>query len=81
MNLFRKIFKKEKKDVGHPDIKFGRFSDSYKEDKKYDSWDKSLETFEEDKFLESFNLFLDYLSDDEMGNEGAKALSRLPQKK
>ena len=48
-----------------PDIEFGRFSDSYKEEEKYEFWDKSLLEFEEKKYLDSFESFLKYLSNEQ----------------
>ena len=68
MELFKKIFSKISSEPEQPNLKFGRFSDSYKEDKKYDAWDKSLEKFEAKHYLESFKLFLSYLSDDQQEN-------------
>ncbi len=65
MSIFKDIFNKQS---DGPDIKFGRYSDSYKEETKYDSWDIALELYEEDQYLKSFNYFLEYLRDDEVGN-------------
>ena len=65
MSIFREIFKKS---IEEPDIKFGRYSDSYKEAGKYDAWDIALELYEEKKYLKSFNYFLEYLKDDDVGN-------------
>lgn len=49
-------------------MRFGRFSDSYKEEEKYDAWDKSIELYEKNEYLPSFEQFLDYLSDENVGN-------------
>jgi hypothetical protein len=54
--------------VNEPNIRFGRFSDSYKEERKYDAWDKAIIKFEKGDYLDSFGLFLEYLNDDEQGN-------------
>ena len=65
MSIFKNIFNKS---VGDPDIKFGRYSDSYKEETKYDAWDIALELYEDEKYLKSFIYFLEYLRDDDVGN-------------
>ena len=65
MSIFRDIFSKSSDE---PDIKFGRYSDSYKEETKYDAWDIALELYEEKKYLKSFIYFLEYLKDEEVGN-------------
>lgn len=56
------------KDEYVPNIKFGRYSDSYKEEEKYDAWDIALEHYENGKYLSAFEYFLIYLKDDELGN-------------
>jgi len=66
MDYFKKLFGLQGNYIP-PDIEFGRFSDSYKEKEKYEFWDKSLLEFEEKKYLESFESFLKYLSN-EQGN-------------
>ena len=66
--VFKKIFRSSKSRPEVPKISFGRFSDSYKEDEKYDAWDRSLEIYEEGKYLESFRMFLLYLLDDQQNN-------------
>jgi len=48
-----------------PDIEFGRFSDSYKEEEKYEYWDKSILEYEEKNYLKSFESFLKYLSNEQ----------------
>ena len=65
MAIFSKFFEKSKRD---PEIKFGRFSDSYKEEKKYDAWDIALELYENRQYLKSFKYFLVYLQDESSGN-------------
>lgn len=64
MKFIRKIFQKGQNHK-EPSIKFGRFSDSYKEEEKYLSWDKSLSQYEKKQYLTSFKLFLEYLSNEQ----------------
>ena len=47
-----------------PDIRFGRYSDAYKTDEQYAHWDKSVKAFEEQKYLEAYQAFFDYLRDE-----------------
>ena len=49
-------------------IQFGRFSDAYKEEEKYDSWDQALVDFENKSYLDSYRNFLHYLGDDSAEN-------------
>jgi len=63
MNFFKKLL--QPLDTVLPDKKFGRFSDSYKEEEKYRAWDKSLEAFEKKSYLECFRFFLEYLQNEE----------------
>lgn len=65
---FFDYFFSDKKDTDAPKIQFGRFSDAYKEEKKYDAWDKSLHLFEEKEYIESYKQFFDYLSDESVAN-------------
>lgn len=68
MSFLDRLFgSKEEADV-QPDIRFGRYSDSYKVSANYDAWDKSLEKFEEEQYLDSYKAFFDYLRDDEEDN-------------
>lgn len=64
MKFIRKIFQKAQ-NREEPSIKFGRFSDSYKEEEKYSFWDRSLSKYEKKQYLASFKLFLDYLSNEQ----------------
>jgi len=53
MGIFDKIFWRVKEEESAPPIKFGRYSDSYKEKEKYEDWDKSIELFENGQFISS----------------------------
>lgn len=61
-------FLKPKRNVDQPDIKFGRYSDTYKEEEKYGFWDQSVVAFEKKNWQDSFNYFLKYLSNFEEDN-------------
>lgn len=61
MSFFSKIFSPGTK-TPDPDIQFGRFTDTYKEDTKYKSWELSIENFENEKYLVAYAHLLDFLS-------------------
>ena len=65
---FFDYFFSNKKNTDQPEIQFGRFSDAYKEERKYDAWDQSLELFENQKYIESYKQFLEYLNDESATN-------------
>jgi phage antirepressor YoqD-like protein len=62
MGLFDNWFGKS---VGkeQPNIRFGRYSDSYKTEKQYAAWQNSLDKFEEGDHFASYEDFFYYLSD------------------
>ena len=43
-----------------PKVSFGRYSDSYKDAKQYDSWDKALNLFEKEQYLTKRYIILYY---------------------
>ncbi len=61
------IFNKIEPEEG-PSIRFGRFSDAYKDPAQYDSWDKSLLAYEQESYLESIRYFFEYLTDTHIQN-------------
>ncbi|MBT8219971.1 MAG: hypothetical protein KJP00_09100, partial [Bacteroidia bacterium] len=63
MKLFDFLFSADNSDPDDPDIKFGRYSDAYKESDQYDLWDESLNAFDQKKYRKSYRLFLQYLND------------------
>lgn len=65
MKFFSRFFQKE---IDDPDIIFGRYSDSYKEEEKYDAWDVALALYEKGKYLECFKYFMAYLKDESLNN-------------
>jgi len=68
MGFFKNLFSPIQSIEDQPDIQFGRFSDSYKEEEKYDAWDKALEYFEAESYIDSYKQFFYYLADDDLGN-------------
>jgi hypothetical protein len=68
MGIFNRIFKSGESNTDQPNIRFGRYSDAYKPDYKYDEWDKSMDLFEEGKYDESFANFFEYLTDESQDN-------------
>jgi len=67
MGFFNYFFS-PKKTVNQRNIQFGRFSDAYKEEVKYDAWDESLKLFEDHQYIESYKSFFDYITDDSVDN-------------
>jgi len=53
---------------GFPDIKFGRYSDSYKENANQEDWNAALAAFEEGHYLASYRHFFAYLRDESEDN-------------
>ena len=64
MSYFKKLLGIQK-GVTIPEMDLGRYSDSYKEEEKYEFWDKSLVQFENKEYLNSFENFLKYLQNDQ----------------
>lgn len=67
MKIFSKLFKKADTSP-EPNIQFGRYSDTYKSEDKYKNWDKAIEFFNAEKYLQSYTSFLDFLADDSVSN-------------
>ena len=61
--LFGWVNKKE-----NPNIRFGRYSDAYKTDQQYASWDRAVAAFDAQQYLEAYQAFLDYLRDEQEDN-------------
>lgn len=69
MSIFDRLFGSSSNTLApQPDIRFGRYSDSYKEAVNYNYWDLSLEKFENEEYLESYRAFFRYLRDDSEDN-------------
>ena len=65
---FFDYFFSDKKNSTQPNIQFGRFSDAYKDEHKYDAWDTALERFENGSIIEAYKHFFEYLSDESTAN-------------
>ena len=63
MNFFDRLFGTVTENVPQPNIRFGRYSDSYKSKEQYTAWDESLDLFEQQSYLASFLSFFKYLRD------------------
>lgn len=68
MGLFDRLFGNGTEEQAQPNIRFGRYSDSYKSTASYEAWDKALEQFDEGAYLESYRAFFRYLRDEEEDN-------------
>jgi hypothetical protein len=51
-----------------PRIKFGRYTDTYKQKEQYTAWDAALDKFEEKDYLGSYNALFRYLRDEKQDN-------------
>lgn len=68
MSFLDRLFGTKEEAVQQPDIRFGRYSDSYKEASNYDAWDKALEQFEAEQYVECYKAFFNYLRDEDEDN-------------
>lgn len=63
MGIFSRLFKSNSSGDAQPNMRFGRYTDSYKEESQYDFWDRSLEFFEAEEYLKAYDAFFRYLHD------------------
>lgn len=68
MGILDRLFGAGTTEATQPDIKFGRYSDSYKEKSNYEAWNQSLNYFEQGEFLPAYRSFFKYLLDEEEQN-------------
>lgn len=68
MNFFSKIFKGTIESPEDPDVLFGRYSDAYKSDEKYEAWDDSILMFEKQEYGKAYNKFFSYLLNENEDN-------------
>lgn len=68
MGFLDKLFGNEDPIIADPGFSFGRYSDAYKTDEQYDAWDRSLDQFEDEKYIDSYKSFIDYLKDEYQEN-------------
>ncbi len=67
MHFFNRLFGHPHEEQ-QPTIKFGRYTDSFKESQQYDAWDLAIEEFERENYLESYDAFFRYLRDEKEDN-------------
>lgn len=67
-SIFNRFFKPAESPKGQPNIRFGRYSDSYKDAQQYAAWDKALLAFEREKYLDCYRAFFKYLRDESEDN-------------
>jgi len=63
MGLFDRWFGSSTKKDSQPNIRFGRYSDSYKSPEQLEYWEKANKQFDKKEFLESYDNFFKYLGD------------------
>lgn len=70
MSLFDRLFRTSNTSASNAslDIKFGRYTDSYKTPLNYQAWEQSLALFEEQKYLDAYRAFFQYLRDEREDN-------------
>jgi len=73
MSFFKKIFGAREQEHtflsdGEPNIKFGRYSDSFKNEQQVEKWRKALALFKEKEYINSYKHFFMYLRDDDADN-------------
>lgn len=73
MSFFKKIFGARKPEHtflsdGEPDIKFGRYSDSFKNEQQVEKWRKALLLFKEKEYVNAYKQFFMYLRDEDADN-------------
>lgn len=70
MGLFDRLFRSSNTSASNAslDIKFGRYTDSYKTPLNYQAWEQSLALFEEQKYLDAYRAFFQYLRDEREDN-------------
>lgn len=68
MSFFSRLFGNSELNVSQPDIRFGRYSDSYKETDNYLAWNEALEKYEAEDFLGAYVAFFRYLRDEREDN-------------
>ncbi len=69
MNFWDRLFgTKAEPTKQQPRIKFGRYTDSYKQKQQYEAWDAALNKFEEQDYLGSYKALFNYLRDEREDN-------------
>jgi len=73
MSFFKKIFGGKESsrfpDLGNePDVKFGRYSDSFKNEEQVEKWRIALDQFKQKEYVSAYRHFFSYLRDDAANN-------------
>ena len=68
MGIFDRFFNTSSKEENVPDITFGRYSDTYKEDENNEAWKAALQHFQAKEYLDSYHKFFEYLRDEREDN-------------
>ena len=68
MGFFDKFWYAKEEETEQPNIRFGRYTDSYKLPGNYEAWDKALLSFENGQYLDSYTHFFNYLRDEQEDN-------------
>ncbi len=69
MSFWNRLFgNKAEPTKPQPRIKFGRYTDSYKQKQQYEAWDAALNKFEEQDYLGSYDALFRYLRDENEDN-------------
>jgi hypothetical protein len=64
MRIFSRLFSTQKLPSVSPEIQFGRFSDAEKSAINYQHWDRAVDAFENEKYIQSYIDFLSFLKND-----------------
>ncbi len=69
MSFWNRLFgNKAEPTKPQPRIKFGRYTDSYKQKQQYEAWEDALNKFEEQNYLSSYDALFRYLRDESEDN-------------
>jgi hypothetical protein len=69
MGFFDRLFKSNPGQAApQPDIRFGRYTDSYKTPINYQGWEQSLLAFEQEQYHNAYLAFFQYLRDEKEDN-------------
>ncbi len=68
MRLIDRLLGSSEEETPQPNIRFGRYSDSYKELVNFENWDEALRKFEAEEYLSGYEAFFAYLRDEKEDN-------------
>ena len=68
MSFFERWFGAKDNGWVEPEIRFGRYSDSYKSDVQYDQWEAAISAFDTENYIVSLTLFLNFLKNQFLKN-------------